>query len=484
MGFFQRLTRMWRGRPVTVISRSVGYTYQGKPREMMDLLRAYYQNNGLYDALYAALFAIGHQDEGLVAVRNPANRVVEFYAAKLWPGPLDALTIVADNDVLTQTIRQVLVWSNFSARKQVWARWQALYGNVFVKVAGDEGRVFLQLIDPRYVVDFVEDARGFIVEVRFDIPRGGGQTLTEVWDRESARFFRHTMGYGVELEQLGDPTWEESLDEMGIDFVPVVHVRQRDAGGQWSAGAFQPVLDKIDEANRLASRLHRMLFRHNKNMWALSANAVSGDGRPIPAPRVNNDGTDELEVGDNTVVRLPGNSTLESLIPQINYDAALATLSAQMGELEQDLPELGYYRLREQGGDLSGRAVRMLLSAAVDRVIEARGNAVAGLVRANAMALTLGTQMGLWDLGTFEAGDFAHTFALRDVIPLTGTERSEIVRNLTQAGLAIATAMQQAGYSEMEIERALADRAAEQEAEQVSLAEALVRAQRDFDRGE
>jgi hypothetical protein len=60
-----------------------------------------------------------------------------------------------------------------------------------------------------------------------------------------------------------------------------------------------------------------------------------------------------------------------------------------MDELQQDLPELAYNRISE-ASDLSGRALRYMLEAAVSRLLEARGNGEAAFVRANEMCLSIG----------------------------------------------------------------------------------------------
>jgi hypothetical protein len=64
--------------------------------------------------------------------------------------------------------------------------------------------------------------------------------------------------------------------------------------------------------------------------------------------------------------------------------------------------------------------VRLLLSDAIDRWEEARGNAYAALTQADSMALTMGERNGLpgfTGIGTFEAGDFAHTLVGRPLVP-------------------------------------------------------------------
>jgi hypothetical protein len=469
------------------------------PRERYEILRAYYLNNGLYETVQLALREGGVWHEAMRALRNPAFRVAEFYVAKLWPGPLaDALPIVADNAAILAPIRQVWAWSNWGAQKQVAARWLAMYGDLFVKVveAGDRSRVYFELVDPRCVTDFDANERGYLTYVRLDVPQSRREgdrvvrfTHTEVWTKDDFRLWAHDRGPGESIERLGDPKEWKPLADFGIDFVPFVHAKLRDVGEKRGVAAITPALDKIDEANRQATRLHQILFNYNDVLWALRANAMDPTGRPIPPPRIKGasagqDG-DVVELGGNRLLRLPGLSELQSLVPNLNYDSALGILNAMMMELEKDLPELAYYRLRDMG-ELSGRAVRLLLSDAIDRVIEARGNAETALARADAMALTIGKNAGLEGfagIGSYEDGDFAHTFAEREVIPVSQIERAEAAKTLVDAGVPLKTALRRQGWSDEELAQLELDLAEQEARQQQTLAAAVLQAQRQFERG-
>lgn len=439
------------------------------PRVLYDMLMAYYKNNGLYDDLAIMLYEQGVRREALKGLRNPAYRVVEFYASHLWPGMLpDALPVVSDNKRIVDPIKQIWKWSNWNANKQQAARWFPTHGDKFIKIAQRVSRqrtaqrVYMQLLDPGHITDFDEDERGFITYARIDVPqtkRDGGKvtryTLTEVWDKESGTFTRweHNKSADDDLERLGIPTERRELAEFGIDFIPIVHARFRHIGEDRGVGAYTLQLDKIDEANRMATRLHQMLYRNNDALWALRANAMDSTGRPLPAPRVGNqtgDGRDgdTIQLGDQRLLRLPGMSELVPLVPDINYDAALRILQDHMMELENDLPELAYYRIREMN-EVSGRAVRLLLSDAIDKLIEARGNAEGALAQAHAMALTIGANAGLFkNLGTYEQGAFEHKFAERAIIPISADEKATTTLTLTNAGASIEAAAIEAGFTE------------------------------------
>jgi len=239
-----------------------------------------------------------------------------------------------------------------------------------------------------------------------------------------------------------------------------VHAKFQDIGERRGIGCFVHALDKIDEANRQATRLHQILFRYNKPTNAVSANAMDPSGKPLPPPTITGrEGSDSskgdaLKLGDDDLFLLPGMSKLEQMVPSLNYADALAILNAQMQELARDLPEILYYELTEKG-DLSGVALRTMLQPAIDKVIEARGNAEPALVRANQMALTIAGVHGLdgfSNLGEFESGDLTHTFAEREVIPMSPNEKAELITSQVAAGMPLVTAMKLNGFNDEQIQ--------------------------------
>ncbi|MGL4651886.1 MAG: hypothetical protein ACRC1H_20925, partial [Caldilineaceae bacterium] len=292
--------------------------------EHYNVLRAYYLNNGLYEALDQTLAGSKSVDASTKPLRNPAFRIVEFYAAKLWPGSLPtALPIVSKNARLAAAIQQLWAWSNWAAEKETTARWFATYGDLFLKVAtrtdeaGRVKRVFLQNLTPQTVTEIRSDERGFLTHVRLDVPRqrisaDGRESAilyTEVWTKESLRAWEHTQTATTPVERLGTPQRETPLAAFGIDFIPIVYQTLRPSGGERGNGAFLQSLDKIDEANRVATRLHQMLFRHNKPLWMLSGAGNDGSGRPLPPPRLGNgapSAAETLELDDDSVISIGG----------------------------------------------------------------------------------------------------------------------------------------------------------------------------------
>ena len=158
-----------------------------------------------------------------------------------------------------------------------------------------------------------------------------------------------------------------------------------------------------------------------------------------------------MTIGDDQYYALPTGWSLSHLTANLDYGAALNIVNAQMQELRDDLPELAYYQLRDLG-QISGKAVQLLLSDARDRVVEARGNADDALVRLNQMALTIGALAKLPDftgLGAWESGDFDHTIGERPVFELPESEQADVDYRKAQT----AILKQQYGYSKTELLR-------------------------------
>lgn len=378
-----------------------------------------------------------------------------------------------------------------------------MYGDLFLKVAtktdpatGAVNRVYIQNLEPQTVTDFDSDERSYLTYIRLDTPLSRREadgkvktyTLTEVWDKGAQTFTRweHDKGATTAINQLGDPKDRRDFREFGIDFIPVVWQPFRHIGDQRGMAAITPAIDKIDEVNRQATRLHAMLFRYNKPLWVATAGGVDASNRPLPAPRLGKDKELVLNSDPNKddILPIPGNGNIASLVPSLDYAGALEIIRDQMADIRQDLPEMLYSQLQERS-DLSGVAIRYLLEAAIDKMIEARGNADAALVRANQMALTIGQAAGLFrGLGTYEAGSFDHDIGPRPVMTLAEMDRAQIVQTYVGAGIPVITATRRAGWTQEEQDAMLKEKAEADAQAQAGLAAAMLNAQEQFDRGQ
>lgn len=412
-------------------------------------LKKAYDNNNLYDNVAKNAINDNVWVEALKPLRTSVNRSVEFYVAKIFPS--NSMEIVAEKESIIEPINDITRWSNFSAKKQLFLRNLALLGDLFLKVttAGDGNKVYYENIDPTLVTDFRVDSRDFMQWIRIDTPIrvDGRQKLhTEFWTKLTFSVWIHDRDRNTALDQLGDPVEFGFTEELGIDFVPFVHVKFRDTGDLRGKACTEHAIDKITESNRQATRLAQMLFRYNKPHWAISANSIDSDGNAQPAPRQNEGDGLDVTFSDDTITYLPGNSRLESLVPKVNYGDALKILQDMMNELEQDLPELKYYSLKD--GNLSGKAVSLMLGGALDRAKEARNNFIQGLTRLNEMALTMGKHNNIFssEIGSFEAGDFVHEIRTDELFGTTLTEKAAILKTLTESGMSLQDALEVAGF--------------------------------------
>lgn len=486
------------------------------PLQRYELAWAYYRSNNLYQSINEALGYVATAGQIPKPLRNPVFRCVEFHATHLWPGDLpDSLPMETESDAVTAAVHQIWAWSNWQQRKQVAARWYAMFGDLILKVAtknvevfDDPGaeepsgtsitRVYLQLIDPRDLTEFEKDERGFFTSLRLDVPAGtntAGQPLfhTEFWDKLSYRFYLHTKSRGEPESQLGAPVSEGYLDDIapGMDFVPFTHAKFHDAGTERGWPCFWPAIEKIDEANRHITRAGSLMLRHNKAIWAARANTVGPNGEIIPAPSFRKDGGTEYEAGtfkDGDIVELPGNASLDSLSPSIDWDAALAYVKDQMLELQQDLPELRYSDLASVA-NIATNTVMKFLAPAIDRAAEARGNAEDALLRAQQMAITIGKAAGLPQFAdiperAYESGTLKMRFIERPILTESSAEKAATAQAWTAAGAVLPTAMRLAGMGDDEINLAKKDAQEERARSVSSLGAALLQRQREFNSGQ
>jgi hypothetical protein len=425
----------------------------------------------VYNALrvyYAALELAGarHDKEPeTLPLRTPVHRTVEFYVAHIWPGNLpDALPLVIENpnaDAITAAIHQVWTWSNFNAKKQYAVRLFAMTGDLIFKVVSttdseapdsDPTRVYLQVIDPATVSELEEDERGYVQRIRIDVPKISTRrdvpdepyTYTELWDAQGMRIWNHKQSVDTNVFMLGTAIETKTLEDTGVSFLPFVHAKFRDVGETRGMPACWHALPKIDQCDLMATELHRIIFRFKSVLWALEQTAVDVTGRPLPPPRVTGaeeDGTRQgrtIELGQERFIAV--NGTMKCLVPPLQYDDLLHVVQAQEAEIAKDLPELRFYEI-QASTQIATETLRLLLAPALTRILEARGNAEAALIRANQIALTMAQKLGLAGfepetIGTYEKGDFEHSIKPRDVWPMTEGEQADLLLKRAQASQA------------------------------------------------
>lgn len=399
-------------------------------------LRRMYSNNDLYS---------GHPlPEAMKPLRTAVNRSVEFYVAKVFP--TRRMEVRAENSAVAEAVEKVQDWSNFEGQKPLWLRELSNLGDLFLKVNIGRGKVWVENIDPALVTAISANSRGYLESIRIDKDLGGGLWYTEYWEKEKwAVWEQQPFGKTAPIDELGAPSASGTTAQFGIDFVPFVHVKFRDVGRLRGASCVEHAVDKIDEANRKSTRLAQMIFRYNKPLWVALAGGYDATGVPMPPPLTEVDLDNKLDSDD--VVSLSGSGSLTSLVANLNYDSFLAIVNADIEEIEKDLPELRYYSLKD--GQLSGKAISLLLGGALDRAAEARNNFTQALVRTNEIALTMGKNAGVFSLGdaSYDNGGFDHELVVDASFSDDISEKAATFKTLTDGGMEIGEAMLQAGIT-------------------------------------
>jgi hypothetical protein len=459
-------TRHWRTTFVQALrdtSATHAYPLDIEPAQALEdanlsyeLAMAYYLNTSLYQHLRSELVRQGAKQEDIYGLYNPFYRVVEFHATHTWTGDLAQAFPWAKgtNPDLQFCVERLWEWSNWTVKKQVATRYCPIFGDLFLKVAHldpkrktTNRRVFLQPLDARLVVDFDTDERGYLTFFRTDDQRfrrdGSTYYRIELWEKDKQLLRIFELDHPIAPDELDAfdeevPLVKEPFEKLtGDDYVPIVHVPFKDIGELRGIGPCHLLKDKIDETNRMATRLHQILFRWNGPMWA-HVGPSGSNANPLPPPSATGLTGDDEYLTDDDWVHV-GEGDLKSLVPDLHYDEALRILNDQLAEIQRDAPELMYYRLTEIGDDLTSKTGRLSLEPAIQRVVEARQNLTHGLIRAQMMALSIMGNQGLLpealNLGNFDRGDLQHAYLLPDVIPLTDDERSRAAQATGQAAV-------------------------------------------------
>ena len=386
-----------------------------------------YYSNVVYSQIetYAPKLKVDrHLYKHIRGIYNPVNRLVEFYASKLYGGVLDfedmsngALPLNLLNPALELPIRQTWLWSNWRSQKTVYGRTGAKCGDVFLWVADDvEARkVRLEVVQPYKVQALDVDGAGNVTAATLEYLReddGGEYTYKLEIDKALFKSYRNGKD---------DDEWPNLYG-----FVPLVQVQHRDVGMGWGTYAFHGSEAKIDEVNDAASVLNDGVRKMVTpplaitNATAQTTVTTGADGTKTPGQGLKD---------ETPILYLPKDAIVTYLTMPINVADATANVQALLEELERDMPELAMHRLRQISRP-TAPGVKAAFDDAITRVEETRSLYDDGYVRAQKMAVSIGGFRGYegfegFDLNSYAAGDMEFYVRGRPVIQdsLAKTER-------------------------------------------------------------
>jgi len=443
--------------------------------EVYHMLERYYANEQ-FSTLYTA---DGTAYSGNRSIYNPTNRVVGFYAGRVYSDawsddgkPLSdgSPSTVPFSDDVEDDVRlasmQALTWSNWNRRRYRYVRTGAIYGDVALKPHLDIERrkVYVQIIDPEYVTDIRFNETGDVIEYRIDIPTQDDdlQRTTylhgERWTKESFTTYRDDREVSID----GMPATQANP----LGFVPFVWVNHRDLGGVHGAPAIDTVIPKIDELNAIVTASHDYIDKLNKQPIGIASDSKWGRGaNDVMVIDSDPDGTGRKRSG---ILKGPGDMRTFNLLQDLGLGPSLEYVRELISEIEKDLPETVVDEQLRSMQQVTGPGASRMMADVQNRLFEAEGNYDAGLIDACQMCISMGAfaaRSGLWgptsqmtegqrlflpfDLTSYDRGELAMDFLQRPLITETAMERTQLA--LTREQLKTATGLSESGYSDDEI---------------------------------
>lgn len=343
-------------------------------------------------------------------IYNPVFRLVNITASKCYGGVLNwkdletgAIPLMDATPSHKTAVRELWLRSNMGQLKMLYARRLARYGDGVLKIVDDrdKGQVRIESLHPGVIKDATFDAVGYVqaytIEYARPDPRDPDKLVLyrETGDKEAFRTFIVRSG-----EKAEPFAWYRDADGKAVSawandygFVPLVITPAMNVGQSWGATTFAGgVIHKIDEANDLASNTHDQIrklvdalyyFAGVQNIKQITSSAQ------LAAEAGEEDNSDRDEVRFLTG---PANSQPTILSANLDFSGALDAVQKLLDEIEHDLPELAFSKLREYQLH-SNPAVLSSLGDAIDRLEDFNGNADHGLLR----ALQMGISVGAWN---------------------------------------------------------------------------------------
>jgi hypothetical protein len=477
--------------------------------------------NSIYEAVNAWAHSLKEYSglyEYIRPIYNPGHRLGEFWATHIFGGPLDphagpgdpelaAIPIITTNDDLRAAISLVWEESNWGVHKETLARFGSVMGDTFATIEdnADHQTVAIRVIDPRTILDVEEDSqgnvRGYIIsEMRPDpeIPFGSSLSMypTYVEYREVCRragdlviyqTFKDDQPYDWnDRDRTGRAarghTWSE-----GYGFVPMVHIQHKDIGLGWGAGEMYGLLPKIYELDDQASKLGDQVRKSVDPDWFFTGvdlgniqddsdlqrdhyteafECTTGfgvDGMPM---RVHSQkGRDKAA----TLHTPEANAKAMPLVAPLDLAGVLQNIAGIMKAIEQQHPEL-VIDSSMSNGDVSGKALRTAREKAETLVTQRRSVYDKGMVALHQMAISIGAMQQYPGFDKFTAqsyrdGELAHSIGPRPVFAMNEgerldleTERANLVKTFTDAGVPLVVAWKRAGYPDSDVQELVKER--------------------------
>jgi hypothetical protein len=414
---------------------------------------AYYNNSVFEDlARWGSYKGRYHLYRGIRSIYNPTRRLVDFYAANVYPGILttDAerlpdgtpLAIPLAEDVppaLLNAIGQLWQWSNWQNGKGLLVRYGAAVGDVFAHVVDDveSGKVYPEILWPGLIAALELDSRGNVqmYAIEFDYNDNDGQkhTYRREVDKQSIRTLRDNKPF--EFDEV--PATIPNV----YGFVPAIWCKHSDIGGDHGQPAMRNQ-SKFDELNSLASHTYDQAHRIMKAPIIISGSGI----QRLAADQVKRGATADFDnpaADRESLDFLQGDDGATATTIQLPTGEALAHIKELLAEIKEDHPELGMYQQLRSMTQVTGPGANRLFGDVEGYVNDARANYDVQSVKLFQMSIAIGgfrANTGAWGpaltrqqeafrpfgLDSYAAGDLDFEIQPRSLIPMSALERMQV----------------------------------------------------------
>src|SRR6266581_834892 len=417
-------------------------------------------------------------------IYNPTKRLLDFYAGQVYPGVLSedgsklpdgvplAMPFADDMDKrLKDAVAQLWQWWNWQAKKSVHVRYGAALGSVLIEAVDDieRGRISADIIWPGFIYDLELDNAGnvkaYALRYEANNDEEGAYLYEKQVDVEAFRYFKNgePFDYGA-----------GSVVPNPYGFVPAVWVKHSDNGGDHGSPAIAGSFGKIDELNGLASHTHDQIHKVIGAPAVLAMPPVGNMEKLFDTQQRSSTESQSDPSSDKESVllfRVPQGTTIASLVGNLDLAAAAAYMATLQKEIEEDHPELTFYKELRAMSQVTGPAAARLVGDVANRFAEVAAVCDQANVKLFQMAVAIAgfrANSGAWgslnrqqqkftpfDLQSYDRGDLDMAIMPR---PLLVPTRQEIglenelmwkgVWYAAQAGVPAEFVLREAGWTE------------------------------------
>ncbi len=417
-------------------------------------------------------------------IYNPCRRLVDFYAGTIYPGVLSedgddlpdgvTLAIPFSEDTkpeLKAAVAQFWEWSNWQAKKSVEVRYGAALGSVLVEVVDDfeQGYVCAEIVWPGFVWDLELDYSGnvtsYVIQYSAKDEEGFYLYKKEV-DINSFRYYRNDEPY-----DYGQGAVVPNI----YGFIPAVWIKHQDSGNDHGSPCIAGSMAKIDELNSLVSHVHDQIHKvigAPLIMWSSGSIAnLFPTAKRGPTSEFVEPTTDQEAI---LMLKGPADGRLDSLVGNLALGDTLPIIQQTLGEIEDDNPELTFYKQLREMSQVTGPAASRLVGDVAGRVVEAQAVYDQFNIKLFGMAVAIGgyrANSGAWgplsdqqkkflpfNLDSYKAGDLEMAIMPRPLLTPTKQEKSQEslamwqgVQAAVTAGVPLKLVLAQEGWTDEEI---------------------------------